>query len=120
MRRDPPNKIDGTGETEFGNLAFQRGPFRAVAGNDARLRDWAQIGRYREANRAVTSADVVFMGDSITDNWPQPRFGAWFTARPQPMPMATSISPSASSTPRLSDAGGRIQVRRLACSWKSA
>src|SRR5437867_3454 len=54
---------------------------RAVANNDARLRDWAQIGRYREANRTVTHADVVFMGDSITDNWPQPRFGAFFPGR---------------------------------------
>ena len=54
---------------------------RAVANNDARLRDWPQIGRYREANRGVTSADVVFMGDSITDLWPQPRFGAFFPGR---------------------------------------
>ena len=54
---------------------------RAVAINDARLRDWPQIARYREANRAVTAADVVFMGDSITDNWPQPRFGAFFPGK---------------------------------------
>src|SRR6266851_2061991 len=54
---------------------------RTVANNDARLRDWPQIGRYREANRAVTSADVVFMGDSITDAWPQPRFGAFLPGK---------------------------------------
>jgi len=54
---------------------------RTVASNDARLRDWPQIARYREANRAVTAADVVFMGDSITDNWPQPRFGAFFPGK---------------------------------------
>jgi len=54
---------------------------RAVANNDARLRDWPQIGRYREANRAVTTSDAVFMGDSITDAWPQPRFGAFFPGR---------------------------------------
>jgi lysophospholipase L1-like esterase len=54
---------------------------RMVATNDARLRDWAQLARYREANRTVTSADVVFMGDSITDAWPQPRFGAFFPGR---------------------------------------
>jgi lysophospholipase L1-like esterase len=54
---------------------------RAVANNDARLRDWPQIARYREANRAVTGTDVVFMGDSITDLWPQPRFGAFFPGR---------------------------------------
>ena len=55
---------------------------RTVANNDARLRDWPQIARYREANRAVTAADVVFMGDSITDYWPQPRFGAFFPGKP--------------------------------------
>ena len=54
---------------------------RTVANNDARLRDWPQIARYREANRTVTGADVVFMGDSITDSWPQPRFGAFFPGK---------------------------------------
>jgi lysophospholipase L1-like esterase len=54
---------------------------RAVANNDARLRDWAQIGRYRDANRSVTGTDAVFMGDSITDAWPQPRFGAFFPGK---------------------------------------
>jgi lysophospholipase L1-like esterase len=54
---------------------------RTVANNDARLRDWPQIARYREANRTLTSSDVVFMGDSITDAWPQPRFGAFFPGK---------------------------------------
>ena len=54
---------------------------RTVANNDARLRDWPQIARYRDANRAVTGAEVVFMGDSITDYWPQPRFGDFFPGR---------------------------------------
>jgi lysophospholipase L1-like esterase len=54
---------------------------RAVVSNDARLRDWPQIARYRDANRAATVTDVVFMGDSITDNWPQPRFGAFFPGK---------------------------------------
>jgi lysophospholipase L1-like esterase len=57
---------------------------RAVASNDARLRDWPLVGRYREANRAIAGregVDVVFMGDSITDAWPQPRFGAFFPGR---------------------------------------
>ena len=40
--------------------------------NDARVRDWANLARYREANRALGAASqrVVFMGDSITDSWP--------------------------------------------------
>ena len=55
--------------------------------NDARVRDWAQLGRYRDANRALpapaaSESRVVFMGDSITDAWPQPRFGDYFTKNP--------------------------------------
>lgn len=54
---------------------------RGVAANDARLRDWPQLNRYREANRTAGPVDVVFMGDSITDSWPQPRFGAFFPGK---------------------------------------
>lgn len=56
---------------------------QALLRNDARLRDWPQLGRYRDANRALPApaagvARVVFMGDSITDAWPQPRFASTF------------------------------------------
>src|SRR5215510_7091436 len=51
---------------------------RTVATNDARLRDWANLARYREDNHSVSRADVVFMGDSITDFWQQGRFGGFF------------------------------------------
>jgi lysophospholipase L1-like esterase len=59
----------------------------AVTRNDARLRDWAQLGRYREANRKLAPASagdqrVVFMGDSITDSWPDERFGTFFAGKP--------------------------------------
>ena len=59
---------------------------RAVVQNDVRLRDWPQLSRYRDANRAVPPAPaggrrVVFMGDSITDSWQQPRFGGFFPGR---------------------------------------
>ena len=52
---------------------------------DARVRDWAQLARYRDQNKALASPSggenrVVFMGDSITDAWPQPRFGEFFTS----------------------------------------
>jgi acyl-CoA thioesterase I len=54
---------------------------------DARLRDWPQLARYREANRTLAApapgeARVVFMGDSITDAWQQPRFGGFFPGKP--------------------------------------
>ena len=57
----------------------------AVVRNDARVRDWANVARYRESNRtlpAATGSRVVFMGDSITDAWPQPRYGDFFTGKP--------------------------------------
>jgi lysophospholipase L1-like esterase len=49
-----------------------------VMGQDVRLRDWPNMARYREANRSVKQVDVVFMGDSITDSWQNPRY-AFFT-----------------------------------------
>jgi lysophospholipase L1-like esterase len=52
-----------------------------VANQDTRLRDWANLNRYREANRSVMSANAVFMGDSITDLWQQPRFGEFFPGK---------------------------------------
>ncbi len=52
----------------------------AVTNQDTRLRDWANLGRYREANRNA-KAEVVFMGDSITDFWQQERFGGFFPGR---------------------------------------
>jgi lysophospholipase L1-like esterase len=54
---------------------------RTVAANDARMRDWANLARYREDNRTVTGAEVVFMGDSITDAWQQARFGGFFPGK---------------------------------------
>jgi len=59
----------------------------AVVTNDVRLRDWAQIARYREANRKLTppaagERRVVFMGDSITDSWTDERFGTFFVGKP--------------------------------------
>jgi lysophospholipase L1-like esterase len=48
---------------------------RAAVTNDIRTKDWANLARYREANKAVTTAPIaVFMGDSITDSWQAARF----------------------------------------------
>jgi lysophospholipase L1-like esterase len=59
----------------------------ALMRNDARLSDWPALARYRELNRTLAPAAasdqrVVFMGDSITDLWQQPRFGGFFPGKP--------------------------------------
>jgi lysophospholipase L1-like esterase len=53
----------------------------------ARLKDWPALARYREDNSKVPAPAkgeqrVVFMGDSITDAWVQPRFGGFFPGKP--------------------------------------
>jgi lysophospholipase L1-like esterase len=58
----------------------------ALMRNDARVRDWPNLARYRDANRTLAAPSsgaprVVFMGDSITDSWPQPRFGDMFARK---------------------------------------
>lgn len=54
---------------------------------DTRMRDWAEMARYRDANRTLPApskaeARVLFMGDSITDGWQQPRYGGFFPGKP--------------------------------------
>jgi len=54
---------------------------------DMRMRDWAEMARYRDANKNIAAparndARVVFMGDSITDAWQQPRYGGFFPGKP--------------------------------------
>jgi lysophospholipase L1-like esterase len=60
---------------------------QALMRNDVRFRDWANLARYREANHALPppaagESRVVFMGDSITDGWQQPRYGGFFPGKP--------------------------------------
>lgn len=56
-----------------------------VVRNDARLRDWPQLARYRDANaelhRAGTKVDIVFLGDSITDAWDNEGYGGFFPGK---------------------------------------
>src|SRR5205823_7817315 len=52
-----------------------------MARADARLQDFANLRRYRDTNRGAT-AQVVFLGDSITDAWIQPHFGGFFPGKP--------------------------------------
>ena len=54
---------------------------------EARLKDWPLLARYREDNARLAppakgERRVVFMGDSITDSWDNPRFGGFFPGRP--------------------------------------
>jgi lysophospholipase L1-like esterase len=57
-----------------------------AARSDARLKDWPQLARYRDANTktapAKTEDRVVFMGDSITDGWQNPKYGGFFPGKP--------------------------------------
>jgi lysophospholipase L1-like esterase len=58
-----------------------------AARSEARLKDWPQLARYRDANTkttapATTEDRVVFMGDSITDGWQNPKYGGFFPGKP--------------------------------------
>jgi lysophospholipase L1-like esterase len=58
-----------------------------AARSDAKLKDWPQVARYREANTTISvpaqdQARVVFMGDSITDSWQNPKYGGFFPGKP--------------------------------------
>lgn len=61
---------------------------KAQATRDAnRLKDWPQLARYREENTKVVPPAkdenrVVFMGDSITDSWDDPKYGGFFPGKP--------------------------------------
>jgi lysophospholipase L1-like esterase len=52
-----------------------------------KMDDWPQLGRYHAANEQLApaasgEARVVFLGDSITDNWQNPKFGGFFPGKP--------------------------------------
>src|SRR5262245_33754567 len=52
-----------------------------------RLSDWPALARYRDDNAKLTApakseARVVFMGDSITDSWDDPKYGGFFPGKP--------------------------------------
>ncbi len=54
---------------------------------ESRLKDWPALARYREANMKIVppargEQRVVFLGDSITDSWDDPKFGGFFPGKP--------------------------------------
>jgi lysophospholipase L1-like esterase len=60
---------------------------KALDSANSRLADWPNLGRFREANLelplpAPNQPRVVFLGDSITDNWNNPGFGGFFPGKP--------------------------------------
>jgi len=51
------------------------------------LKDWPALARYHEANIKIAAPAknedrVVFLGDSITDSWQNPKFGGFFPGQP--------------------------------------
>jgi lysophospholipase L1-like esterase len=54
----------------------------------ATLKDWPALARYSEENLKTIPAAmapgprVVFMGDSITDSWDDPKYGGFFPGKP--------------------------------------
>jgi hypothetical protein len=77
----------------FGSVAAQTGADPCadtktkLTQAENRLKDWPQLARYHDANgklapAAKNESRVVFMGDSITDSWQNPKFGGFFTGKP--------------------------------------
>jgi lysophospholipase L1-like esterase len=58
---------------------------RDLMGQDARLRDWPNLTRYRMANddlrKSSGAVPVVFLGDSITDRWDDEGSGGFFPGK---------------------------------------
>jgi lysophospholipase L1-like esterase len=73
---------------ELAPLAKQVSDLEAKsARHEKTLQDWPNLARYRYANAQLAAAAkdqprVVFMGDSITDAWPDPRYGEFFPGKP--------------------------------------
>ena len=83
----PPPQAAATPAAAVPSCQELAAALNAVVRNDQRLRDWPNLARYRDANLqagapAPGESRVVFMGDSITDSWQQPRFGTFFQGRP--------------------------------------
>jgi lysophospholipase L1-like esterase len=79
---EPPATAPST-PAECAERAVQRQQERAAS----IMADWPNLGRYREANARLSppakgEARVVFMGDSITDNWDNEGYGGFFPGRP--------------------------------------
>jgi lysophospholipase L1-like esterase len=78
--------------TGYAQSAAQESPDCAAAKAtitrlEARLKDWPALARYRGDNAKTAAPNkqeqrVVFMGDSITDSWDDPKYGGFFPGKP--------------------------------------
>ena len=80
----PANPAPAKAAADCADLSALRKQLDADTG---KLRDWAQLDRYREANAnalhpAKDEIRVVFMGDFITDGWSKPQSGGFFPGKP--------------------------------------
>ena len=81
----PPAPAGAAAQPAPGSCPEMAAALTTMMRSDVRLRDFADMARYRELNRSLaasTGARVVFMGDSITDGWQQPRYGGFFPGKP--------------------------------------
>lgn len=58
-----------------------------IAPLETKLKDWPALARYRDENAKIAApnkseARVVFLGDSITDSWDDPKYGGFFSGKP--------------------------------------
>ena len=77
------SQAPASGPAECAERSVQRQVERAAS----ILGDWPNLARYREDNGRLAppgkgEARVVFMGDSITDNWDNEGYGGFFPDRP--------------------------------------
>ncbi len=82
----------GDGLAQTSSLPVQESPEctqakTTVTRLETRLKDWPALARYRDDNAKVVAPGkaeqrVVFMGDSITDSWDDPKYGGFFPGKP--------------------------------------
>jgi lysophospholipase L1-like esterase len=78
----PPTASPSQVETADCTLAKAR-----IAPLETTLKDWPALTRYRNDNAKIAAPNkgeerVVFLGDSITDSWDDPKYGGFFPGKP--------------------------------------
>ena len=84
VARAQQNTVPGPGSVATPVPATVTDQSAEMASMKAKLEDWAQLGRYRDADMALPETQpgrVVFYGDSITDGWVK-NGGTFFPGKP--------------------------------------